>query len=203
MDNEKILAQHKLGIGGLWSLYPRDLLWKAIKWPLVISSILLVGFVATQVNSQKLVTAIVDAVISVMPSLLGFLLGGYTILISFVNNDLARTLTKNTNKRNVSVFQLVSFIFALTILLQSITLALALIGRFSMLNTIALSIESKFAYVITAVNYAFAYVLLILLLYTIFAFKDIIANIFNLTQLFHHSLLKQRLAKEAENKRDE
>ncbi len=149
-----------------------------------------------KLDSQKLVTSIVDATISVMPSLLGFLLGGYTILISFANSDLLKLMTRKTNNRNISVFQMLSCIFALTILLQSATLLLALVARFSMLNAIEPRDLLWLSYTMTGLNYMFGFILLSLLLYTIFAFRDIITNIFNMTQLFHQSLLLQRLAGE-------
>jgi len=185
-----LITQHEPGLKGLWHLYPRDLLYAGLIWPIVIATILLVSFVLAQLDSQKLVTSIIDATVSVMPSLLGFLLGGYTILISFANSNLLKSLTSKPGNSSISVFQKVSCVFALTILVQSATLLLALIGRFSMLNIIKISSHNTFAInTLSYVNYFFAYALLMMLLYTVIAFKDILSNIFSLTQLFHVTLI--------------
>jgi hypothetical protein len=185
-----LITQHEPGLKGLWHLYPRDLLYAGLIWPIVIATILLVSFILAQLDSQKLVTSIIDATISVMPSLLGFLLGGYTILISFANSNLLKSLTSKPGNSSISVFQKVSCVFALTILVQSATLFLALIGRFSMLNAIKISSHNSSAInTIDCINYFFSYALLMMLLYTIVAFKDILSNIFSLTQLFHATLI--------------
>lgn len=189
-DVTNLVKQHEAGFAGLRHLYPKDLLRKGILWPTIASTILIVFLLATKADSQKMLTSITEATISVMPSLLGFLLGGYTILISFSNNKLLGNLTKIPKNSNISVFQKVSCIFALTILVQSITLLFALITRFSML--IDIKIPNNYSWFLTLfryIDYGVSYLLLTMLFYTIFAFKDIIVNIFSLTQVFHLTIV--------------
>ena len=185
-DLNSLIKQHTPGFAGLKLLYPRDLLKKAVLWPTVVSFVLIVLLLVTKAEPQKLITTISDATISVMPSLLGFLLGGYTILISFSNNKLLSNLTEVPKDSEISIFQKVSCIFALTILVQSATLIFALIVKFSLLINSSFALQYSWVlWTFKAVDYVVAYFLMSMLFYTVFAFKDIIVNIFGLTQAFH------------------
>ncbi|MEJ7665551.1 MAG: hypothetical protein WKG07_41520 [Hymenobacter sp.] len=171
-DVKNLAQQHEAGFAGLRHLYPRDLLWKGILWPAIISSLLTGIFLLAQIEPLKIVFSIVESIIAVMPSLLGFLLGGYTILISFSNSKLLKSLTEIPANDKISVFQKVSCIFALTILVQSATLLLALITRFSML--VVVPVPSAYVWMLTmfkVINYSFGFLLMLMFLYTIIAFQ--------------------------------
>lgn len=202
MDNKVLITQHEPGLAGLWRLYPPDMLRRGALWPTILSIALILCFLLSGLDSQILVKNIIDAVISVMPSLLGFLLGGYTILISFANSALFKGLTNKPNDSKISAFQKLSCIFALTILLQALCLIMALVARFSML------VEFNFGNwvihvnsIISVINYFFGAVLMAVLFYTVIAFKDIISNIFSLTQFFH-LLMMNKVEEKPDNSTD-
>ena len=75
-------------------------------------------------HSYYLLKDITELVVSIFPNLLGFSLGGYAIVVGFSNNELIKNATKIGE---YSVFQQLSAIFAMTVLFQIITVAIALI----------------------------------------------------------------------------
>ncbi|MBO2009154.1 hypothetical protein [Hymenobacter negativus] len=196
----RMAKQHAMGVTGLLSIYPKDkLLWGSVL-PAIVTIIVFGLIVVTGVNIDDFLKRTVDTSVSILPNLLGFLLGGYTILIGFGNASLLKSATHIIEGRRISLFQMLSTIFALTIYLQSITLAAAVIAQFTL--SIPLSAGTGFVGMlhdaVPTINKVSVVVFLFLLFYSILSLKDTVVNVFNFAQRYHYTLTEERLSDEYE-----
>lgn len=194
--------QHQVGLRGLLAIYPTDKLKRGIRWPLLTTvvvggAMLLLGKNNTQQNLED----IAGLVVSVLPNLLGFLLGGYTILIGFGNVDLLKSATKVYPESGISLFQTLSSIFAITILVQSLTLILGLAAHFGLQIEVSKQGPlASFYHTVPLLDGIAFVILMFALFYSVFALRDMVLNIFGFAQMYHQTLTLERLANEYEAK---
>lgn len=192
--------QHQVGLRGLLAIYPTDKLTRGMMWPLIVT--ILVGgavMLLGKTDNQKNLEDIAGIAVSVLPNLLGFLLGGYTILIGFGNVDLLKSATKVYPESGISLFQTLSSIFAVTILVQSLTLILGLVVHFGL--QIEIAKKGSFAWLypmVPALDGVAFLALMFTLFYSVFALRDMVLNIFGFAQMYHQTLTLERIAAEAE-----
>jgi hypothetical protein len=187
--------QHQMDLKGLLTLYPKDKLEKGIVLPIILTSIISFLLILVEVDPENFLKGIVESSISILPNLLGFLLGGYTILIGFGNAELLKETTTIIEGRSISLFQMISLIFALTIYLQAITLSIVIVAHFTLSIPIPLKpgLLSILYKIVPAVNIISIPILLLLLLYSILSLKDMVMNVFDFAQQYHLALTLERL----------
>ncbi len=155
------------------------------KWPFIISiaiafalSLSIMIFIPKK--SFEVLHNTTDIVITVFPSLLGFSLGGFAIVVGFSNVELIKRGSK-VNK--YSVYQHLNAIFAINIVFQIFTTILA----FVIIWIIKLDLNSIFKISINILGFiANGFCLFLLLLgslYSLALTPYIVTNLFTLSQI--------------------
>lgn len=180
-----------VGLKGIFKLYPID------KWDKIfhIPTIFTWGifFVASILNVDfyDFLVALCDKTIDVIPNLLGFLLGGYTMFVAFGNEKLMIRLTKTdiSNPNSRTPFQVFSVIFAFSLICQSILLLIGILIHY----TTDIISSLRFPLVLAnTTNITLGYLILLLLIIAILSITHSIINIFNLSQIYNSSLIREQ-----------
>lgn len=196
---EKLIRwQHRVDLLGLLSIYPKDKIIKGAVLPALLTLIICGYLLMSGESSQEFLKEVVDSTVSVLPNLLGFLLGGYTILIGFGDKELLKSTTTIVKGRSISLFQMLSSIFALTIFIQALALGIALVMHFTLLIHLKPGdgVMNFFFKAAPYVNGTALPLVLFLLLYSVLSLRDMVMNVFGFAQQYHLSLTKDRLQDE-------
>ena len=194
---DELKQRHPAGFAGLWATYPVKQRRRGLRIPLILSAVLLIFYLLAGNDPLALILNFTQLTFSVVPSLLGFLLGGYTILIGFGNADLLRATTRTSIKSPVSLFQTMSSVFAVCILAQIFCLMVAGLLYFTtQIKIVSGSFLSNFAPSFGVLNFCGLSVLLFALTYSMATLPTMLINIFNFAQAYHYKLSRQRLDEE-------
>jgi hypothetical protein len=85
-----------------------------------------------------------DDVIAIVPSILGFSLGGYAMLLAFGDIKFIRVLTETEDDRTVSYFAALNASFVHFIVVQILAIVLALLGKAYLLEVSVLAMSVSF-----------------------------------------------------------
>lgn len=194
---EDIKRDHPTSYRGIIRAYS----WRDIKesrpyiFSLVLSLLFLLLVCFSSKNLYQMIEFWKNQILSILPNLLGFNLGGYALIIGFGNTDLVSSLTKK-KKGKPSVFQKLSGIFAFTLVLQSFAFLLAyIIDVFMELEFYALSYT---IYII--VNSIVLSLISFLGFWSILILPNLVINVFTLGQMHHLHLTKKRLIESRDKK---
>ena len=198
VDVNKLKDLHKVGIKGVLDIVFKHKTFK--KKPFVLSIIISVLFIVLlaiikPAKIYEVLQSTSDLITTVFPGLLGFSLGGYAISVGFSNNDLIKYST-NTQKHNI--YQILSGIFALSILFQVVATIIGFIITWSIKVNINLLFDIHLPNLITnTFNGMVIFVLFVSSLYSLFLTPYIVTNLFTLSQLnsLHFTLEKITEAK--------
>jgi len=191
---ESIKKDHPFSYKGVFYSYD----WKEVRtsypfWiSLAISIVLLFVSPFSKQDSFVITSFWVSQILTIFPSLLGFNLGGYALIIGFGNAELVQSLTKKGKNRKNSIFQKLSGIFAYAILLQLFAFCLAFFGNFS----IQLKFTLQQDLIRNILNYLFTFLLSFIGLWGIFILPSLVINVFNFGQMHHFKLTQKRLEEE-------
>lgn len=164
------------------------------KWPLFLAfsvSLVLPLFILIS-DSCKLYSVIketIDLVNVIFPALLGFSLGGYAIVVGFSNAELIK---QAVNLKKPSVYQLLSSIFSLSILVQIFATIFSFLITW-VVNTKVFD-NIFFGQSITDfTNFACLFFLLFGAIYSLLLTPYIILNLFSLSQLNNAFYTSQKI----------
>ncbi len=194
----RMAKQHRMGLPGIIAIYSKGNILRASIAPAFLAMCLFVTVKEAHLNCAVVLKQIVDIGVSVLPNLLGFLLGGYTILIGFGNNDLLKSSTRVIPGQRTSLFQMLSSIFALTIYTQVVTLVISLITQFTLTIPLVKGdglVGTLYNQAATINNLAIP-ILSFLLFYCILSLLAMVINVFNFAQRYHLALTEERLEDE-------
>ena len=184
MDNNelnKIRALHKTSYKGLFEILKSRKLHT--KWPFKIAiSVTLFFVILYVINPNKSYNAIkelAELITVIFPCLLGFTLAGYAIVVGFPNIEL---LEQQSKKDKYSLYQILSYFFATSIILQVSTTAFG----FFITWCIKIDITSLMPFycepLMNATNIVCLLLVLFIALYSILLTPYIAINLFNLSQ---------------------
>jgi hypothetical protein len=135
-----------------------------------------------QNNTFEILKEIIELTLNLLPNILGFCIGGYALIIGIGNIEALRKMSSPLKKRdNLSFFQILSSVFAGSLVLQCITLLLSFIINIILKLEIP-AISNQIATIINSVvivSVLFLSVLSITLLYYT------VINLFNYGQSMH------------------
>jgi hypothetical protein len=174
------------GIKALLKLYEVRLLLKGAKWPILISLILITVFIYKDGVNIALIEEVVGLVLNIIPSLLGFVLSGYALLIGFGNIGI---IAKKKNPTKPTLYQKVSTVFAIGLIMQIALLVFAFVVK--VLIKANLTCWIGCIYLCKLTNYAIFFLLVFGLLYVVIMIKDLVINIFNFSQVQHFMINKE------------
>lgn len=184
VDVNKLKKLHKVGLGGVIDIVFKHKTFKKIPFLItILFSVIFIVLLAI-LNSNKFYNVLqitADLITTVFPGLLGFSLGGYAIAVGFSNNDLIKYST-NTEKHNI--YQILSAIFALSILFQALATIISFIITWGIKVNLNSLFNINFPIVLTYLfNGTLMLILFVSSLYSLLLTPYIITNLFTLSQL--------------------
>jgi hypothetical protein len=176
----------KFGIKAIIKLYSAKLLFKGAKLPLLMTALIVALFIIFGIVDKTTIESAVDLVLSIIPSLLGFVLSGYALLIGFGNIEIIAKKPKpknGDNENKPTLYQRVSTVFAVGLFMQIFLLVFAF-GLKLILKLDLTCIFDNFC-ICNILNYIVFTLLVFGLLYVTVMIKDLVVNIFNFSQVQH------------------
>lgn len=193
----------EVGWKQIWALYGwKELFSKKNKpfyFSLIFAFIILVIIYSLDVlkirinSTYEHIGVIIDLGISILPTLLGFNLGAYALIIGFLTNKLlVKALTKKKDGYPSDPLQRISSIFAINIITQAFTLlCIFLLKIFIGLKIPSLDIYFCNIELSVTINYLIFFSILFLTLYSVMLLIQNAINIFDFSQLFTHFAIKE------------
>lgn len=164
------------GLGAIFQNYTFKDFGKDSIIPLALTVIISLLFFCGESPSQTILGSIIDMTISILPCILGLVVAGYTILISFYWSDLAKKISDKDEVNGPKLLMSLNSSFAAVILF--ITIAL--------LYTIIIKVVSSFGITYihhNIINMIALAILLYLDFFSFFALKDSVIDLFNIGSL--------------------
>lgn len=177
------------GIYAILKLYDLKLFRKGAKYPLIFTLITVGIFIYIGKMDKEIIKSVVDLILSIIPSLLGFVLSGYALLIGFGNIEIiAKRRQTDVGNEKPTLYQKVSTVFAVALIMQIVLLV------FTFLIKVLLQVDLPCIFNSTnacdIVNYFIFAILIFGLLYVTVMIKDLVVNIFDFSQIQHFFINK-------------
>ena len=174
--------QYKMGLKGLLSIYPKMNLLKSAAIPFLIDIVLMIIIIKFKADIYYLIVFIAGIISSVIPNVLGFILTGYAVIISVTETKYLKIMVKRIQGKNTTLYQTVNSTFAFVLLSLTITL---IVGAIINIIVNAKFVIDLHANCLCCINRVCLFVLIFLLLYSLFAILDVIVNIFDFGQFIN------------------
>ena len=187
VNSDDLISRHQQGLKGILNKYTSKKFYtsKYIVFCIVLTCILKIVPIISSDSSEtiyKLIEDISSTVLSAFPSLLGFSLAGYALIIGTINIGVMRRMSEpRESMGNLSFFQFVSSVFALSVLIQCVTLLVAFIIH------VVLKQEWEMLFGLSSnwVNIPVYGILLFLVLESLVLLGNMVVNIFSYGQSVH------------------
>lgn len=165
----------------VWRIYSCDNLFKSIVIPLCLAIVACIVCSFSELPSIKLLEHVSGIILSIGPSMLGFTLSGYALMMGLSNSQFIQQLIKFKEEgKEHSQFQALNAVFAVVLGGMFVTtLAGAFVG-------IIVNAQIAMPYCLNIItvyyNWLWLFILYFLVFYIINAIKDIVMNIFSFGQ---------------------
>lgn len=199
MNVDEIEKAHRSGIRGIFYLYDRKRLAKSLPFKLSLS-IAIIAMLIVVVNYDNNIISLIKSIsetnVDVLPSLLGFTLGGYALIIGFASSGNLKNLTTPAPNEKGSVFQLLVAIFSINILQQFFAFILSFFISISLEFDYGVAVYKNIPSLIHIVNIVALFAMIFLTLWALFTIPYVVTNLFNLAQINHAIGTVERIAEE-------
>lgn len=176
--NDKLISP---GWPAVWFIYSLDNLWRSVLIPFVLTFLSLIVCFFSDKSPIVLLTYISDVIVSVCPSILGFTLSGYALMMGLSDSAFIKGLMRYKEEgKPHSMFQSLNSTFAIVLGVAFITTIVGVVAGIIIKADINLP-NSLLCYS-NIYNWLCLSFLFFLLFYTINSIKDIVVNIFNFGQ---------------------
>ncbi|AYL97358.1 hypothetical protein [Mucilaginibacter celer] len=189
----------------IWKLYGwKELLSKDNKlfYFTVLIVVLTLAFIlgVNQANlAYNLINRIIDIGIAIIPTLLGFNLGAYALIIGYLSNkNLLDALIEKQGNDSTNYLEKISGVFAINIIMQAFTLLVCFLIKMviTIIDSIAISQDlQNFFYsnlYTSIINDLIFMIVTFLTVYSIVLVIQNVINLFNFNQLFTYFSLKKK-----------
>lgn len=198
IDPEEYKKEHKGNLKTLLKIYWNNKpIWKSyFFWTAIILTLISqVVIVLTSASFYDSINYVANQMMSIMPNILGFNLGGYVLLIGLNSQNILDEITEPVKPSKYSLFQMQSSVFAFSILIQasSILIGYIIMGIMNLGANIFLPVELA-----KTINFIGFILLNFISLYSLILIGQIVINIFNFGQILHFFVRLERLEKEFE-----
>ena len=151
----------------------------------------------SEADALSLMQKVSDFITSGFPSIIGFVLTGYALLIGFSGTELFGGMARSSvDNKDHTYFQLVNSIFAVVLGIVVLTYIVGCVVGL----VISMEIEWPVSKGYKCFNNIVLFAFLFLFYYSIFALVDIIVNIFNIGQ-YANAVTQNKNITEEENKK--
>lgn len=168
----------------VFELYTCKKLWASSKWPLLCTLMILPVFIFSTRTSLFFIAEITSLIISIIPNVLGFLLGGYALLMGFSGSNIVETMSKSKDDKP-TLYQKQNTVFAMALFALFLGLVTGVIVELVLKAEIVIPLPYADYLPIEQFNYVILCLLCYMLFYAVFAIKDMVINVFNFGQLVH------------------
>jgi len=205
MDYKEVSKLSPNGSAGIIHIYLnqggnlRRIFLKGYIYPFLIALGLALAVWHKVEDFRTFLVSLNDQLLSLLPNLLGFNLGAYTLFVGFGGRELLLIISDYKDKNNRSLYQKNSAIFAFCIMIQFTTLLIS----YCLKIFLELKITAPTAEIARITNYSVIVILLFLSLTSLYVLKDLIVNIFNLSQKYHMLLFYEKLKNKATKEKEE
>ncbi|WP_300867346.1 hypothetical protein [uncultured Alistipes sp.] len=184
--NDDIKRQHPFSRIGIFNKYTKKKMLKshATIYSLIFSLILciIIWITGDSATYYNILIKLTDVALSLFPNFLGFCIGGYALIIGASNIEVLKKMSKPLpNGSHLSFFQVLSSIFAASLIIQCVTLFFAYILQ--ILVNMQLDAVSNDIGVVT--NLFLIFILVFLTSMSILLLYYTVINIFNFGQAVH------------------
>lgn len=189
MEANEIESLKKLHLGDvktIWKIYQKDeTFYKNIYFvlSLVISILFSLTTLFAQKTSFEFIDNFVPIIISIVPSLLGFNLGAYILIVGFGSIEILNDLSEPISDDNdYSMYQRLISIMSISVIIQILTLIISVI----IVSIVKLEIDPflNLRYLLV-INSLILFVLFFLLIYSILNMINIVKHVFLFAQTIH------------------
>lgn len=195
MGNDDLIKRHKTSLRGIFNRYTcnkfvlSQYFWFSIGLALFLTMPYFLWGKGQRVETMpEMIEGLANTVLSAFPSLLGFSLAGYALIIGTINIGVMRMMSKPQNEMSgMSYFQFVSSVFALSVLVQCLTLLLAFV--------VHVVVEQKWEMILDIssgwINYPVYVFLMFLVIESLILLTNTVINIFTYGQTVHFCLRRE------------
>jgi hypothetical protein len=196
----EIRNHHKVGLRGIWDILLRKGTFK--KFPFWLSVILSAGICLSLIclspeKSFRYLKDSTELILSFFPSLLGFSLGGYALVVGFSNLDLIKAGAKPDKH---SVYQILNAVFSLCIFLQVMTTLLSFVVSWIIKVNLFDLTTTKTGIIGDATNSIVLLLMVFSSVYSLLLTPYVVTNLFTLSQVNSSFLTIQKLSEDRNQK---
>lgn len=208
-DPDEIKKRHDGGYLTLFKIYQSD--EKFHKDPFfklsVIISLILTGIACFSNNSiYDIILRLLDASIGILPSLLGFNLGAYILIVGFGATDILSVITKPLKgQKNFSLYQKLNGIMGVSVLIQIATLSFIFILK--IWDKIQEGFSFTFEWVhlnqlIAIVNTFIFFIVFSFVIYCFLILLNVVKQVFLFAQTIHFIIYTEQQKKTEEKAKE-
>jgi hypothetical protein len=200
IDLKKVKNNHQTSFKDLMVLYFVLIIdakfWKSIAYSLTLTFFIIISVAPVSNKALPILEYVSGVAIGVLPSLLGFLLSGFVLFVSFANQDFIKQIYIGKPSEALSQFQILIIVFAFCMIIQIITLGffiiVQLIAKFglSIWNWLPLNCEQANMIVLS--------IGVFMIVYSFWLIRDMIVNMFAFAQQYHMSVVLEKYKEIAE-----
>ncbi len=165
-------------------IYPKKNLEKGLCLPIILTGILIIMILRSSISPKEMIEIISSNIISSFPSIIGFILAGFAILIGCPNYDVTKELYQKNAKWGNSMFQRLSATFTFVIVI--------LIFTFLVNYCVNLIVKANCPFIFTQgtklFNYIICFTLIFMTIYSIWSLIHISINLFNYSQYINKKM---------------
>lgn len=197
---ESIRETNVLGISGIYKILGAKRIFFStwVEWlSLLLSLITILICWCIELNPFDFIYEIKDLMIDSLPTIIGFTLAGYSLVVGFVQAGMLNKITEpvKVGEDNFSLYQKMSAAFAMNIILQTVALFIAIVIYF----LIVIDDKNQKFILLDLVVDSFNWIGLLIISYWFFLSLlltiQIVINIFGFSQLHQYLINKNKLNK--------
>jgi len=141
-----------------------------------------------------MIVEITSLIISIIPDILGFTIGGYSFLIGFIQPSFMNKISEPRSNSVFSLFQVVSASFACNIILQALALVVAFIIHFIIWIDEKGKVATKISYTTSfGINLIGFLAISFSLMIALAVILQLVLNVFNFSQIHHFNVNKEKV----------
>lgn len=119
----------KAGWKAVFKVYPKKNFHKSIRWPVAITIVLCIVMAILDCDYYEINKILCNNILSSLPSILGFSIAAYALILGFSANKLLLAMFKKKAEEDSSFFQVLSSTYAIMNLSLLVTLFSAFAGN--------------------------------------------------------------------------
>lgn len=203
---DEIKFRHKGNISTLWKIYQADKKFYRNFYfvsSFCITAIFVLVSMFTKVTSYNIILRIVSISIDILPSLLGFNLGGYILIVGFGATDILSVITKPLEgQNNYSFYQRLYSVMGISVIVQIGTLVGVFL--FSMWDNLQGQFIWQPAFLKcplfpSMINTICLFIIMFLVTYSFILLFNVVKHVFMFGQTIHFCIYTKKLNENKEN----